>query len=116
MMSCPGICGKTICGKCSFLYMNKFHLMRKFKQHTQMTLMEYLKKKRLMIARNLIAEGEPIQTIYRRCGFEDYTNFYRAFKSIYAMSPREYKQYMQAHNYNVLTLRPDGGGNQEEQV
>ena len=95
-------------------YMNKFHLMRKFKKHTQMTLMEYLKKKRLMIARNLIADGEPIQTIYRRCGFEDYTNFYRAFKSIYFMSPREYKEYIQAHNHNVLMLRLDGGGNEEE--
>jgi len=95
-------------------YMNKYHLMRTFKKHTKMTIMDYLKKKRLMIARNLIADGEPIQEIYRMCGFDDYSNFYRAFKSIYSMSPREYKKYMQNHHHNVLTLQLDSGIMQEE--
>lgn len=97
-----------------YFYLNKYHLMRKFKKYTKMTIMDYLKKKRLMIARNLIAEGEPIQEIYRMCGFEDYSNFYKAFKSIYGMAPREYKRYMQNHNNNVLTLQLDNGFIQKE--
>ena len=97
-----------------YFYMNKYHLMRKFKRHTKMTIMDYLKKKRLMIARNLIAEGEPIQEIYRMCGFDDYSNFFRAFKSIYGMAPSEYKRYMQNHHHNVLSLQLDNGFMQEE--
>lgn len=92
-----------------YFYMNKFHLIRVFKRHTQMTIMDYIKKKRLMVARNMIEEGEPIKEIYRACGFEDYSNFYKAFKSVYGMSPRDYRRYMQEYNHNTLSLQLDEG-------
>ena len=89
-------------------YINKYSLMRKFKQHTQMTVMDYLEKKRLMTARNLIVEGQPIKEINKLCGFEDYSNFYRAFKATYHMSPREYRKYMNQGSNSALTLNTEG--------
>ncbi|MGB8451670.1 MAG: AraC family transcriptional regulator [Anaerocolumna sp.] len=85
-------------------YMNKYHLMRKFKKHTQMTIMDYCKKKRLMIARDYLMKGISIQNIYKKCGFDDYSNFFRAFRSVYKMSPREYKYYMQKNNNSTIRL------------
>ncbi len=85
-------------------YMNKYHLMRKFKKHTQMTIMDYCKKKRLMIARDYLMKGVSIQSIYKKCGFDDYSNFFRAFRSVYHMSPREYKYYMQKNNNSTIQL------------
>jgi AraC-like DNA-binding protein len=83
-------------------FMNKYHLMRKFKKHTRMTIMDYCKKRRLIIARNYLMEGARIQDIYKLSGFDDYSNFFRAFKSAYQMSPRDYKNYMiQSHNSTI---------------
>lgn len=85
-------------------YMNKYHLMRKFKKHTRMTIMDYCKKRRLIIARNYLMEGVRIQDIYKLSGFDDYSNFFRSFKATYQMSPREYKKYMEHSHYNTIQL------------
>ena len=43
-----------------------------------------------MMARQLLTDGEPAGQVCRSCGFADYTSFYRAFKSEYGISPREF--------------------------
>ena len=43
-----------------------------------------------MLARELIASGRAPGDIYQFCGFGDYANFYRAFKSEYGISPRQF--------------------------
>lgn len=88
-------------------FMNKYHLMRKFKKHTRMTIMDYCKKRRLIIARNYLMEGERIQNIYKLSGFDDYSNFFRAFKSAYQMSPRDYKKYMEHSHNRTIQLAVD---------
>lgn len=88
-------------------FMNKYHLMRKFKKHTRMTIMDYCKKRRLIIARNYLMEGVMIQDIYKLSGFDDYSNFFRSFKSTYQMSPRDYKKYMEQSHNNTIQLAMD---------
>ena len=88
-------------------FMNKYHLMRKFKKHTRMTIMDYCKKRRLIIARNYLMEGVRIQDIYKLSGFDDYSNFFRSFKATYQMSPREYKKYMEQSHNNTIQLAMD---------
>jgi len=85
-------------------FVNKFHLMRKFKKHTQMTIMDYCKKRRLIIARNYLMKGIRIQDIYKLSGFNDYSNFFRAFKATYKMSPRDYKKYMEQNQNKTIQL------------
>jgi AraC-like DNA-binding protein len=47
----------------------------------------YIMIKRLLMARQLLAAGEPAGQVCANCGFSDYTSFYRAFKTEYGISP-----------------------------
>jgi AraC-like DNA-binding protein len=38
----------------------------------------------------LINEGETMESVATKCGFTDYSTFYKAFKKEYGISPREF--------------------------
>lgn len=79
-------------------FLSKFYLMRKFKKHTGLTLMDYCRKKRLMKARELLLRNVAVSDVYKLCGFEDYSNFLKAFRSVYKMPPREYCKILKNNN------------------
>jgi AraC-like DNA-binding protein len=79
-------------------FLSKFYLMRKFKKHTGLTIMDYCRKKRLMRARELLLQNIAVSDVYKLCGFEDYTNFLKAFRFVYKMSPREYCKILKNNN------------------
>ena len=64
-------------------YISKYYLMYKFKKETGYTLHNYVIQKRLLMAKNLIKNGEPITKTYIQCGFNDYSCFLRSFKNIF---------------------------------
>ena len=72
------------------LYISKYHLSHEFSRYMGISVYRYLQKKRLLIARQMLAQGNPPSAVYGACGFRDYTNFYRAFRSEYGVSPREF--------------------------
>ena len=51
---------------------------------------KYILKKRLQMAKLLLADGEHLGNVSTKCGFADYAGFYRAFISEYGLAPREY--------------------------
>lgn len=51
------------------------------------SLHKYIIKKRLMLAQKLIEEGMYASQIYQKCGFADYSTFYRAYKNYFGVSP-----------------------------
>lgn len=71
--------------------MNRYQLMRTFRNATGMTAHDFIIKKRLVRACEEIWKGCPISDVYRNCGFSDYSSFFRNFKKVYDMSPREFK-------------------------
>ena len=70
-------------------YISKTHLNRLFKTHVGTTAGQYVNLKRLFLGKELIQNGVAPTDVYSKCGFRDYTTFYRAFKKQFQLSPRE---------------------------
>ncbi|MDO4175840.1 MAG: AraC family transcriptional regulator [Eubacteriales bacterium] len=68
-------------------YISKYHLGHQFKQFTGLSLYQYIMKKRLTVARNRLTLGTPVTTAYIECGFNDYSNFLKAFKREFGCNP-----------------------------
>lgn len=74
---------------CSRYYISKPQLCRVFKKATGTTVWEYITLKRLMCARDMIASGEKPSVVYTKCGFNDYSAFYRAYKAKFSCAPND---------------------------
>lgn len=74
----------------SRFYTSKYHLLREFKKHTGHTLHSYIHRKRLITAKQLLSEGNRVTDVCQSCGFGDYSNFIRAFRRAYGMSPKKF--------------------------
>ncbi len=72
------------------LFVSKYHLSHAFSAEVGVSVYRYIMLRRLLLARQLLADREPAGQVCRSCGFSDYTSFYRAFKSEYGISPREF--------------------------
>lgn len=70
-------------------FISKYYLMHKFKKETGYTLHNYILQKRLLIAKDLIENGEAVLKAATKCGFNDYSSFLRSFKKLFNKSPRE---------------------------
>lgn len=70
-------------------YMSKYNLMHRFKSVTGYSLHNYIMKKRLMKAKDLLQEGKSVGETCILCGFGDYSNFIRAYKNMYGISPKK---------------------------
>lgn len=71
-------------------YLSKYYLSRQFKQFTGLSLYQYIMKKRLNTARNLLHSGSSVMDACFQCGFGDYSNFLKAFKREFGKTPRAY--------------------------
>ena len=73
-------------------FVSKYHLSHEFNRQVGTSVYRYIQKKRLLMARQLMAQGKKPNEVYASCGFGDYAGFYRAFKSEYQIGPREFAQ------------------------
>ena len=73
---------------CEKFYISKSQLNRRFKRVIGSTVWEYVTTKRLILAKELLQNGETPMTVYSKCGFNDYTSFFRAYKSRFFVSPK----------------------------
>ena len=71
-------------------YISKYHLSHAFSREVGVSVHRYIMLRRLLLARQLLMAGEPAGQVCGSCGFTDYTSFYRAFKSEYGISPRDF--------------------------
>lgn len=74
----------------SRFYVSKYYLSHAFSREVGVSVYRYIMLRRLLMARQLLTAGETAGQVCRSCGFADYTSFYRAFKSEYGISPREF--------------------------
>ena len=73
-------------------YISKYYLSRQFKQFTGLSLYQYIMKKRLISARNMLRAGSPVMDACLYCGFGDYSNFLKAFKREFGQNPSKYSR------------------------
>lgn len=73
---------------CEKFFISKNHLNRIFKIATGVTVWEYVKLKRLIMARNSILAGSSAISACQSSGFNDYSAFYRAYKERFGVSPK----------------------------
>ncbi len=71
-------------------FISKYHLSREFQRLVGTSVHRYIILKRLVIAKQMMSEGMSSSVVYQHCGFGDYSNFYRAFRNEYQMSPKEF--------------------------
>ena len=68
-------------------FISKYHMMRRFRAETGYTIHNYLITKRLLLARELIADGMPVTQACYACGFGDYSAFSRAYRRQFGQPP-----------------------------
>lgn len=73
-------------------FVSKYHLSHEFTRQVGTGIYQYIQKKRLLIARQLMAQGHKPVEVYALCGFGDYAAFFRAFRKEYGLSPRTFVQ------------------------
>ena len=75
---------EEICGK---LFITRSHLHHLFIKHLGTTPKRYVTSKRLAMAQSEISLGQRPTEVYLKCGFSDYSTFYRAFKHKFGYPP-----------------------------
>lgn len=70
-------------------YISRSRLHTVFKEATGSSVWEYITVKRLMLAKRLLHMGEKPTQVYSKCGFNDYTVFFRAYRRRFGVSPKE---------------------------
>jgi len=71
-------------------YINKYYLMHKFKANTGYSMHSYVNNKRMQKSAGYIKMGISPSEAANKCGFNDYSNFVRAFSKMFGGSPRKY--------------------------
>ena len=56
-------------------------------RNLNISLHRYIVKKRLMLAQQFIEAEKPPSQVYQKCGFSDYSAFYRAYKNYFGVPP-----------------------------
>ena len=75
---------KEVAKKC---FVSESYLFRLFKNELKQTPAKYVSTKRLLLAERLISEGQSPTTVFEKCGFTDYTTFYRNYRAHFGRSP-----------------------------
>ena len=71
--------------------MSKSEFCKQFREASGTSFKKYLHNKRITHAISLIEKGHKISAIYAECGYNDFTTFFRNFKSLCGCSPEQYK-------------------------
>lgn len=86
-----------------------FHFCRIFNMCQGITLMEYVKKRRLSLSATKLFDGNRIIDIALEYGFDTHNGFSKAFKKEYGFSPTQYIKRMEGYYCNKESIYKIGG-------
>lgn len=75
----------------SQFYVSVSWIVHIFQKHLGISLMQYVSKKKMLYAQELIRSGLVPTEVAQHCGFENYATFYRQYKKIIGRTPKEDK-------------------------
>ena len=68
-------------------FVSESYLFRLFKKELKQTPAKYINSKKLLLAERLINDGGSPTEVCEKCGFNDYTTFYRNYRSFFGQTP-----------------------------
>ena len=74
-------------------HLSPAYVCRIFKSATGTTIKQYITAKRISAAKKLLTEGVSVTETAERCGFMNYSNFFKAFTKASNISPQKYVQF-----------------------
>jgi len=74
-------------------YMSNSWIVHSFKKKLGISLMQYIRKKRILYAESLIRGGTSPTDAAKLCNYENYSTFYRQYRDILKELPTETKRY-----------------------
>lgn len=78
------------------LYLNHDYVARVFKKYVNTTIKQYVRIERMTKAKNLLENGYSVSDTQIQTGYNSYEHFFRTFKKMYGITPKEYqKQFFQ---------------------
>lgn len=77
---------------CKKSHISKYHLCRTFKESLGITISEFIKSRRLSVAKQLLSETElTITQIAHRCCFTDASYFSKTFSGVFGITPTAFR-------------------------
>ena len=73
-------------------FISKSQINRIFKKKTGSSIYQYILAKRLLMAKNMISSGLSSGDVCEKCGFSDYSSFYRSYLKRFGHSPKQDKK------------------------
>lgn len=83
-------------------FFSPVYLSSLFKKEMGMSIKDYINMHRILLAKNRILNGEKISSVYHKCGFDDYSTFYRVFSKFVGMSPDRFRKYNMPKNPTII--------------
>ena len=96
---------EIIASECGY---STFHFSRVFNINQGITLMEYVKKRRLLLAAQDLFNDKKIIDIALEYGFQTHNGFSKAFKKEFGFSPTQYLKHMD-RNFEKISMLKLGG-------
>ena len=72
-------------------YVSESTISQLFRRKMGVSFYRCVTQRRLIAAKSMILNGELLDTVSVQTGFSDYSTFYRAFKSEFGISPRQFR-------------------------
>ena len=82
----------TLADVARHFYVSESTISQTFHRKMGVSFYRCVTQRRLITAKQLIAEGMLMEDVGQQVGFSDYSSFYRAFRQEYGISPRQYRK------------------------
>lgn len=75
------------------LYLNHDYAARIFKKYVNTTVKQFVMLQRITKAKQLLLEGNSVSETQHMLGYNSYEHFFKTFKKVTGMTPREYREF-----------------------